>query len=747
MKKKIISALLCASILSPAAYASFPDVSSGDYFGCEAENLYSYGVLNGDENGNFNPYDTVTRAQFAKMATVICKLSPRGSGGGLFRDLPDGYWANGYIAAAAKSKLLSGYPDGSFRPDEGITFAEAATITLRLLDYTPADLGNSYPDAYIRKAAELGLSDGMSLAANDRISRADTAVMLDRALLCDMNGQSRKLITKMNYSVSDECIILAVADGENDLLSDEISTSLGKYKTTRQTSSDLVGIKARLVIDSDSRVVGISEIAAKHTQMAIESIAGTDITYRENGVLQSYSVNPNAAVYYNSQLMTYNDAKSYITVGSVLDVFFTAGGSYDYAILSKYKMKGPRVLYTDADKTALGTPSRVVRDGYASDLSKLQTYDVLYFDEKTGTLYAYCDKVTGVYEKALPSKANISSIVLSGTEYPLESKLAITALGEYDGAYAINAGITCLLGKDGGIAAVVHGTTAGTQYGVLLSCESKIVDGTKKWYVTCLSSNGTTQQFETKGDESSNRGKIMSYRFENGLLKPTYVNSNSNKVSGGVVTAANAIGQYTLAADCKVIDVGYKPKATDDNNAVAAVIEFSDIRRKTLDDSDILYSAVDGDKITALFLNNVTKPAHSFGLVKTVVAQNSSNVYTLDIGGSEQTYTTDFRLADTGRNTPVAALIVNSRLIGMERLVRISANGALTALDKTSVTVGSSVYSVAKNAAFYVNDNSTYKLISPDDVELSEISGVSLYSDTQAYRGGQIRVVVLTKKK
>ena len=55
MKKKIISALLCASMLSPAAYASFPDVSSGDYFGCEAENLYSYGVLNGDENGNFNP--------------------------------------------------------------------------------------------------------------------------------------------------------------------------------------------------------------------------------------------------------------------------------------------------------------------------------------------------------------------------------------------------------------------------------------------------------------------------------------------------------------------------------------------------------------------------------------------------------------------------------------------------------------------------------------------------------------------
>lgn len=59
----------------------------------------------------------MTRAELAKIATVVSNADLSLSGGGLFSDTPEGYWANSYINSAAQQKLIFGYPDGSFRPE------------------------------------------------------------------------------------------------------------------------------------------------------------------------------------------------------------------------------------------------------------------------------------------------------------------------------------------------------------------------------------------------------------------------------------------------------------------------------------------------------------------------------------------------------------------------------------------------------------------------------------------------------
>ncbi len=75
---------------------------------------------------------------------------------------------------------------------------------------------------------------------------------------------------------------------------------------------------------------------------------------------------------------------------------------------------------------------RVIRDGYEKTLNDIKTYDVLYYDNsELNTLYAYCDKVSGIYEKAIPTKAQIKSVTVSGTSYELETQDAVYALGEY----------------------------------------------------------------------------------------------------------------------------------------------------------------------------------------------------------------------------------------------------------------------------------------------------------------------------
>ena len=61
------------------------------------------------------------------------------------RDRPYTHWAAGYIKTAVQQGWLTGYLDGSFRPDKTVTLEEAATGVLKLLGYTTEDFSGSYP--------------------------------------------------------------------------------------------------------------------------------------------------------------------------------------------------------------------------------------------------------------------------------------------------------------------------------------------------------------------------------------------------------------------------------------------------------------------------------------------------------------------------------------------------------------------------------------------------------------------------
>lgn len=93
------------------------------------------GYLSGYEDGSFKPNATMTRAEFC---TLICKtqnLTSKSSKSKL-TDL-DGHWAAGYVSALIKKKAISGYEDNTFKPDAPITRAEAVTIINAVLERTP----------------------------------------------------------------------------------------------------------------------------------------------------------------------------------------------------------------------------------------------------------------------------------------------------------------------------------------------------------------------------------------------------------------------------------------------------------------------------------------------------------------------------------------------------------------------------------------------------------------------------------
>ncbi len=125
------------SSLTEAGY--FTDVSPAAWYGEAVMKLSGAGLLGGYEDGGFHPDAPITRGEFSAIAVRLLGESELGVTG-LFTDTA-GNWAEGYINRASRLGLVSGYEDGSFRPGNGITRAEAATLMNALLERDTSSFG------------------------------------------------------------------------------------------------------------------------------------------------------------------------------------------------------------------------------------------------------------------------------------------------------------------------------------------------------------------------------------------------------------------------------------------------------------------------------------------------------------------------------------------------------------------------------------------------------------------------------
>ncbi|WP_194015595.1 S-layer homology domain-containing protein [Synechocystis salina] len=170
LNRTLVGSSLVALTLMPIAprtlaqSSSFADLQG--YWGSPyVTTLAERGIIGGFPNGTFQPNAQITRAQFAAIAVKAFNLSP-GNGSRSFRDVPANYWAAPAISAVNNSGLVTGFPDGSFRPEENITRAQALVILAKALgNNTNADPNglNSYGD---RQMVPEWAMDSVARAAN-----------------------------------------------------------------------------------------------------------------------------------------------------------------------------------------------------------------------------------------------------------------------------------------------------------------------------------------------------------------------------------------------------------------------------------------------------------------------------------------------------------------------------------------------------------------------------------------------------
>lgn len=95
--------------------------------------LISKGLLTGYADGTFRPDAGLTRAEAIKVITTHMGLDGQAS---KFTDVSGAHWANKYIGAAAGAGLMNGYSDGTFRPNEKISRSELAALITRAFKLT-----------------------------------------------------------------------------------------------------------------------------------------------------------------------------------------------------------------------------------------------------------------------------------------------------------------------------------------------------------------------------------------------------------------------------------------------------------------------------------------------------------------------------------------------------------------------------------------------------------------------------------
>lgn len=183
----------------------FPDAAT--HWARDAINdMGSRMVVSGDENGNFAPNRDITRAEFAAIVVRALGLTANGNETNPFADVKDTAWYGGYVNAAYKYGIVTGYDNNLFQPQDRITREQAMTMIGRamaiagletkaaaspdeadkaLAAYSDAGSISKFAKTGVGACLEAGVVNGKGkdlIAPKENITRAEVAVMIKRLL-------------------------------------------------------------------------------------------------------------------------------------------------------------------------------------------------------------------------------------------------------------------------------------------------------------------------------------------------------------------------------------------------------------------------------------------------------------------------------------------------------------------------------------------------------------------------------------
>lgn len=276
LTKRILATLVAVvfvltSFVTVPSFAAFTDLTEADN-SYEAVNvLNKLGVINGYDDGSFKPLNNVTRAEFTAM---LLRTRGMGNVGSTSLENPpfpdvvssDVSWAIANIRTAREMGIINGYDDGTFKPNNNVSYEEAVKMIVCALGYGEMGTeGAFWYSKYLMTAKTLGFLEGAGGAIATPATRATIASMLYNCLevkLAENNAitdktileSDLKLTKNVGYISSNPQMSLSKPDA--NLRDDEVEITVGNVASTYKVDdnskyNDMLGAQIEFYYQND----------------------------------------------------------------------------------------------------------------------------------------------------------------------------------------------------------------------------------------------------------------------------------------------------------------------------------------------------------------------------------------------------------------------------------------------------------------------------------------------------------------
>ena len=689
MKKllALVLALVMSMSLVTISNAAFKDADSIDYKEA-VDVMNAVGVFVGDEKGNFNAKENLTREQAAKIIAYLelgSKAADAMVGGNTFTDVASSRWSAGFIAYCAQAGIVSGVGDGKFAPAGQLTALQFGKMLLVELGYDAKAekmVGTDWAINTSKLMAKTKLMDGIDGSVNQVLTREKAAQMCLNALEAPMVTYETKgssIIVNgadINFGASvAKYETSTIAKDQNissqKLTSGEYTVELGEklYKDLKKlgttdafmrsaTEWKLKAASIGTYADkADATYTAATKISAIYADLGLSDgiskskvtmyVDGTDVNYATDSSTKNFVKGETTKVGADGSLLNVyydNDAE---TITLVLI------NTYVGEVGAVYKQSSTKDAYVTI-KTGDGytKPATTIKSEYKTDAFAKGDIVAYTYSNKSGDdgiqSMALAEKVTG----KMSTFTTAGSVTVGGTKYDANAKSVATVKETLNGDVDNGTEVTAYLDAYGYVLYLKANTSK--QYAVVLdygagsrleSARVKLLftdgttkkvdldkavymDGTTEKLATIVSGTSTTANEVSKYD-------IVSYTISSDGYKltlvadaaQTFTSANDKVITNG--SPAMKFAGTTLPADGETIFLTETKKSSTSKTTYSVYEGIANVpTAKMLSDDETWYAAYKkaGDSAyTVVFLLNNDKVQMSSGNKDVIFVKGNSD--------------------------------------------------------------------------------------------------------------------------
>ncbi len=618
--KKIMVLLITVLVLllgiSGTVYA-YQDIENPDEKDA-AEVMSSLGLMQAHSEDQFSKNATMTRGEFATLAVKMLGFDQPllFNTFTIFPDVKNTSVNAPYInAAVRKYSILRGFPDGTFRPEDPITFAQAITVYINMLGYTIQDVGPFWPENYLTKASNLGLSSGLNMDVNQPLPRS-SAALLSWNMLNTTTKSGSPFLNSLYTQALDNVILLRTWQSSSALLKGRaefsVNGAIQQYTVQNTISPSFIGSRGRLILNpkSPGSALGFLPDRSQYVESTLIKVYADRVELASG----TYPISRSTPLFINGQITTFQLGWYNLLPDQTVRLYYDQVGSLQMiSVVSSQSITYTFIYDVNSDER-IPADAVVYKNGNQISARIIKKYDVVSYDGKNGVYYVSDMKLKGYYQSGYPVYTYPETITVFNNTFHVDE----TAAKSFE-RLRLQQQIVLLFDNSGNIAGAFPAEEIPvTLYGVLKSISGdgsssiELLGGLTVQGISNMSSYGPVY--------SPYQGYVNELLMNQGQLVTVSQNYNTERINitplpytgktmGDWTVAEKKLGEATVADTVKIFE-----KVTAD--APLVPIYLSDIPFEIVKGEQIRYTISDSSgQVVVVVLADVSGKGWEYGML------------------------------------------------------------------------------------------------------------------------------------